>query len=1053
MSNFFIDRPVFAWVVAIVIMLAGGLAIFKLPVSHYPDVAPPAIAVSVTYPGASAQTVQDTVVQVIEQQMNGIDGLRYMSSSSEADGSMSIIITFEPGTDPDIAQVQVQNKLQLATPLLPEEVQRQGLRVAKYQRNFMLVIGLIDESGKLDNFDLGNYIASKMRDPISRVQGVGDFILFGSQYAMRIWLDPAKLHSYQLTPADVAAAVRAQNVQISAGQLGGLPASRGVQLNATIVGKTRLTNTADFERILLKVQADGSQVKLADVARVELGSENFSTSAKFNGNPAAAMALRLASGANLLQTVDRVKARVAELEPYFPQGVKVVYPLETAPVVAASINSVIKTLIEAFVLVFLVMYLFLQNLRATLIPTLAVPVVLLGTFGVLYAFGYSINVLTMYAMVLAIGLLVDDAIVVVENVERVMAEEGLSAREATRKSMGQIQGALVGIGLVLSAVFVPMAFFGGSAGVIYRQFSITIVAAMALSVLVALIFTPALCAMLLRQDERGSKPGHAPKGRFFRWFNRAFARSTRGYENSVVAILNRPRRFVLVFVLIVGGLGYLFSNLPSAYLADEDQGLMFVAVQLPANASAERTAGVLQDVLEHLMQQEGEVVESAFAVTGFNFFGRGQSQGMLIVQLKPWQERSGEGADIFSLTGRIFAASSKFRDAMIIPAVPPAIMEMGNADGVSAYLQDYAGLGYPALSASLQQFLQRLQSDPRVQRANHIGMPDAPQYQVSIDDEKASAYQVSIADVNATMAAAWGSLYINDFIDEGRVKRVYLQGDQRARLAPEDFGKWYVRNSSGEMVPFAAFSQGRWTTGPTKLDRYNGILAAEVSVNPAPGYSSSDVMQALEEAAAELPAGMGLSYTGISYEERQAGSLATLLYGLSLLMVFLCLAALYESWAVPIAVLLVVPLGVLGAVVATLLRDFNNDIFFQVGLLTTIGLVAKNAILIVEFAKSRFEQGGVSLRDAAIEGARLRLRPIIMTSLAFTFGVLPMALATGAGQGSQQAIGTAVVGGMIGATLLAIFFIPLFYVLVATGSQRLAAVSATESSMPARQSD
>lgn len=1033
MSSFFIDRPIFAWVLAIITMLVGSLAIVNLSVSHYPNIAPPAISISVTYQGASPQTVQDSVVQVIEQQLNGLDGLRYLSSTSDADGSMQILVTFEQGTDPDIAQVQVQNKLQLAAPLLPEEVQRQGIRVAKYQRNFMLVMALIDESEKLTNYDLGNYIASNLRDPISRVSGVGDFLLFGSQYAMRIWLDPGKLHSYQLTPTDVATAIRNQNVQISAGQLGGLPTRKGVQLNATVIGKTRLQTAAEFESILLKVGSDGSQVRLIDVAEVELGSENFSLTTRYNGKPAAALALRLATGGNVLETAAEVKRLIDELSPYFPAGVKAVYPLESAPVVAASIKSVIQTLIEAFILVFLVMYLFLQNLRATLIPTLAVPVVLLGTFGVLFAFGYNINVLTMYAMVLAIGLLVDDAIVVVENVERVMHEEGLSAREATRKSMGQIQGALIGIGMVLSAVFIPMAFFGGSAGVIYRQFSITIVAAMAISVLVALIFTPALCATLLRPNtaEQAQRSG------FFGWFNRHFERSTQHYQRGVSSIVHRPRRYLLVFGILIGALVAIFSQIPTAYLAQEDQGIMYVSAQLPANASAEQTETILADIRDHLLTEEAGIVDSVFTVSGFNFSGRGQSQGMAFVRLAPWEQRHGDTTDIFSLQKRAKKVFDQIKGADITPAVPPAIMEMGNARGVNVFLQDRAALGHNALRTSLAEFLAQLRQDPRVMWAGHTGMPDAPQYQIIIDDEKASAYQVRLSDINDTMSAAWASMYVNDFIDQGRVKRVYLQGNQTSRLAPEDFTKWFVRNRNDEMVPFTSFTQGRWTQGPSKLERYNGVSAVQIQAGPAPGYTTSDIMQAFEDAARDLPPGINMAYTGLSYEERQTGDMTTILYALSLLVVFLCLAALYESWSIPFAVMLVVPLGVLGAVIATYTRGLSNDIFFQVGLLTTIGLAAKNAILIVEFARSLHEQEGRSLTEAAIEAARLRLRPIIMTSLAFTFGVLPMALASGAGQGSQQAIGTGVVGGMLSATFLAIFFIPLFYVIVGALAKKL----------------
>lgn len=1025
MSNFFIDRPIFSWVIALFIMIIGGLSVVNLPVSHYPNIAPPAIAVTVVYPGASAETVKDTVVQIIEQQLSGLNGLRYISSTSESDGSMQIVATFEQGTDSDIAQVQVQNKLQLALPSLPEEVSRQGIRVAKFQRNFMLVMALIDETGRLDNNDLGNYIASNLQDPISRIEGVGDFQLFGSQYAMRIWLNPAKLYSYQLTPTDIALAIRSQNVQISAGQVGGLPTREGVQLNATVIGKKRLQTPEEFERILLKVETGGAQVRLGDVARVELASENFSTTTEYNGKPAAAVALRLATGANVLDTVERVKGFIEEFSPYFPNGVKAVYPYETAPVVAASIKSVIHTLVEAFVLVFLVMYLFLQNLRATLIPTLAVPVVFLGTFAIISLLDFNINVLTMYAMVLAIGLLVDDAIVVVENVERLMTDEGLSPVDAAKKSMGQIQGALIGIGLVLSAVFVPMAFFSGSAGVIYRQFSITIVSAMAISVLVALIFTPALCATLLKP---GSVP-HASKG-FFGWFNRTFNASSRGYQRGVKGVLTRPKRFLLIFGLTVGGLGYLFSELPSAYFADEDQGIMFVNVQLPANSSDERTRDALAQVRDIFLEQESGLVSSVFTVSGFNFNGRGQSQGLAFVKLKPWQERIGDNTSIFALEQRMRGALSQIRDAVVFPAIPPAIIEMGNSRGVNAFLQDNAALGHDALRASMQKLIGAGFAHPTIQYVFHNGVADSPQYQIVIDDEKASAYQVSISDINDTMSAAWGSLYVNDFIDKGRVKRVYIQGEADSRIAPEDFNQWYVRNGLGQMVPFSAFSTGKWVFGPNKLETYNGVNAVELTAGAMPGHSTGEVMAALEEIAESLPPGVDLVFTGLSYEERKTGSTTYLLYALSILAVFLCLAALYESWKVPIAVLMVLPLGIIGAVVAVYFRGFTNDIFFQVGLLTTIGLSAKNAILIVEFAKVLHEKDGKSLFDSAIEAARLRLRPIIMTSLAFTFGVLPMALATGAGQGSQQAIGTAVVGGMMTATFLAIFFIPLFFVVV-----------------------
>jgi len=1041
MSNFFIDRPIFAWVLAIVTMLAGALSIFGMPVNQYPNIAAPAISVSVTYPGASAQTVQDSVVQVIEQKMNGLDGLRYMSSESNSDGSMSVILTFEQGVDPDIAQVQVQNKLQLATPLLPEEVQRQGIRVAKYQSNFMMVVGVVDESGRMAADDLADYIATNLQDPISRTEGVGDFMLFGSQYAMRIWLDPQKLNSYQLTPGDVANAIRTQNVQVSSGQLGGLPTASGVQLTATVIGKTRLQTIPEFERILLKVNPDGSQVRLSDVADINLGAENFSISSDYNGNPSSGMALRLASGGNLLQTVERVESVIAQLEPFMPEGMKIVYPYDTSPVVKASINSVVHTLFEAIVLVFLVMYLFLQNFRATLIPTLAVPVVLLGTFGILSAFGFTINILTMYAMVLAIGLLVDDAIVVVENVERVMVEEKLSAREATRKSMGQIQGALVGIGVVLSAVFVPMAFFGGSAGIIYKQFAITIVSAMGLSVLVALMFTPALCATMLKP----TSADHQHKKGFFGWFNRSFERGNGRYQRGVAAMLRHRGRYMLIFLLIVGGLAVLFTRLPTTFLPDEDQSIMFVQVQTPSNSSTERTDAVLKEVTDYLLNEESGAVESVMGVKGFSFAGRGQNSGIAFVRLKSWEDREGEGTDVFSLAQRAGARFAQIKDATVFAFVPPAIVEMGNATGFDFYLQNQGGLSHEELMAARNQFLGMAAQDPVLTMVRPNGLDDEPQYQVLIDDEKVRALQLNLADVNETMSAAWGSMYVNDFIDRGRVKRVYIQGEMAARLAPEDFGKWYVRNAEGDMVPFSAFATGKWIYGSPKLQRFNGVSAIQIMGAPAPGYSTGEAMQAIERIAAQLPPGISIAYNGLSYEERQTGSQAPMLYALTVLIVFLSLAALYESWSVPASVMLVVPLGVLGAVIATLLRGLSNDVFFQIGLLTTIGLSAKNAILIVEFAKMLYEKEGRTLIEAAVEAAKLRLRPIVMTSLAFTFGVLPMALASGAGQGSQHAIATGVVGGMITATVLAIFFIPLFFVVVMLLSKKdKAAVSAPQ---------
>ncbi|WP_175857836.1 efflux RND transporter permease subunit [Burkholderia anthina] len=1043
MSKIFINRPIFAWVIALVIMLAGYLAIRSLPVNQYPNIAAPAVIVTVTYPGASAQTVQDTVVQVIEQQLNGLDGLRYITSNSNSDGSMQIIVTFDQGTNPDIAQVQVQNKLQLATPLLPQEVQQQGIRVAKYQINFMMVVSLVSEDGKMSSYDLGNYLASNLQDPILRTKGVGDYLLMGSQYAMRIWLDPAKLDSYSLTPQDVSAAISAQNVQVSSGMLGGLPTGRGVELNATVIGKVRMKTAEEFKQILLKVNRDGSQVRLRDVADVGLGAETYSISSKYNGKPSAGIALRLATGANLLDTVTAVRKVLDAKKALLPPGVKIVIPYDTSPVVHASIEEVVKTLIEGIVLVFLVMYLFLQNIRATLIPTLAVPVVLLGTFGVLAAFGFTINILTMFGMVLAIGLLVDDAIVVVENVERVMAEEGLSPKEATRKSMGQIQGALVGIAMVLSAVFLPMAFFGGSTGVIYRQFSVTIVSAMALSVLVALVFTPALCATLLKPVAAGH---HEKKG-FFGWFNKTFDRGAARYEGMVGSILARKGRYLVVYGVIVVGMGFLFTRIPTAFLPEEDQGTMFVQVQMPPNASAARTEQVLTTVRDHLLEDESGAVESVFTVNGFNFAGRGQNSAMAFVSLKPWVQRTGDDPTVFGVAERARAVFGKIRDGMVIPIVPPAIMEMGNSQGFDVFLQDDTGQGHEALMAARNRFLALAARDPLLANVRPNGMNDEPQFHVNIDDEKARALQVSLDSVNETMTAAWGSQYINDFVDRGRVKKVFIQGKPDSRVSPEDLNKWYLRNDNGEMVPFSAIATGSWIYGSPKLERYNGISAVELQGQPAPGHSSGEAMQEVERIAAQLPHGFSIAPTGLSYEERASGAQAPALYALSVLIVFLCLAALYESWSVPFSVLMVIPLGIIGAVSATLLRGLTNDVFFQVGLLTTVGLSAKNAILIVEFAKDLHEKHDVPLVAAAVQAARLRLRPIIMTSAAFVLGVLPLAISHGAGSGSQHSVGTGVVGGMLTATFLAIFFVPLFYVIVTRAFARRKNPQTTEASV------
>ncbi|QHF49368.1 efflux RND transporter permease subunit EmhB [Pseudomonas sp. S49] len=1044
MSKFFIDRPIFAWVIALVIMLVGALSILKLPINQYPSIAPPAIAISVTYPGASAQTVQDTVVQVIEQQLNGIDNLRYVSSESNSDGSMTITATFEQGTNSDTAQVQVQNKLNLATPLLPQEVQQQGIRVTKAVKNFLLVIGVVSRDGSMTKDDLSNYIVSNMQDPISRTAGVGDFQVFGAQYAMRIWLDPAKLNKYNLTPSDVSSAISAQNVQVSSGQLGGLPALPGQQLNATIIGKTRLQTAEQFKAILLKVNQDGSQVRVGDVADVGLGGENSTISAQFNGKPSSGLAVKLANGANALDTAKALRKTIDELKPFFPQGMEVVFPYDTTPVVTESIKGVVETLVEAIVLVFLVMFLFLQNFRATVITTMTVPVVLLGTFGILAAFGFSINTLTMFGMVLAIGLLVDDAIVVVENVERVMSEEGLSPKEATKKSMGQIQGALVGIALVLSAVLLPMAFFSGSTGVIYKQFSITIVSAMALSVLVALIFTPALCATMLKAIPKGEHG--TPKKGFFGWFNRNFDRGVQSYERGVGNMLSRKAPYLLAYLLIVVGMIWLFTRIPTAFLPEEDQGVLFAQVQTPAGSSAERTQVVIDEMRSYLLEKESGAVSSVFTVNGFNFAGRGQSSGLAFIMLKPWDERDASNS-VFALAQRAQQHFFSFRDAMVFAFAPPAVLELGNATGFDVFLQDRAGIGHEKLMEARNQFLGLAAQSKVLYQVRPNGLNDEPQYHLEIDDQKAQALGVSIADINSTLSISFGSSYVNDFIDRGRVKKVYVQGQAGARMSPEDLKKWYVRNSAGTMVPFSAFAKGEWIYGSPKLARYNGVEAMEILGSPAPGYSTGDAMAEVEAIAKKLPAGVGISWTGLSYEERLSGSQAPALYALSLLMVFLCLAALYESWSIPIAVMLVVPLGIIGALLATSLRGLSNDVYFQVGLLTTIGLAAKNAILIVEFAKELHEQGR-SLRDAAIEACRMRLRPIIMTSLAFVLGVVPLAISTGAGSGSQHAIGTGVIGGMLTATILAIFWVPLFFVTVSSLGQRKIADEAEATETP-----
>ncbi|ASA49995.1 efflux RND transporter permease subunit [Salmonella enterica] len=1028
MANFFIRRPIFAWVLAIILMMAGALAIMQLPVAQYPTIAPPAVSISATYPGADAQTVQDTVTQVIEQNMNGIDNLMYMSSTSDSAGSVTITLTFQSGTDPDIAQVQVQNKLQLATPLLPQEVQQQGISVEKSSSSFLMVAGFVSDNPNTTQDDISDYVASNIKDSISRLNGVGDVQLFGAQYAMRIWLDANLLNKYQLTPVDVINQLTVQNDQIAAGQLGGTPALPGQQLNASIIAQTRLKDPQEFGKVTLRVNTDGSVVHLKDVARIELGGENYNVVARINGKPASGLGIKLATGANALDTATAIKAKLAELQPFFPQGMKVVYPYDTTPFVKISIHEVVKTLFEAIILVFLVMYLFLQNIRATLIPTIAVPVVLLGTFAVLAAFGYSINTLTMFGMVLAIGLLVDDAIVVVENVERVMMEDNLSPREATEKSMSQIQGALVGIAMVLSAVFIPMAFFGGSTGAIYRQFSITIVSAMALSVLVALILTPALCATLLKPV---SAEHHEKKSGFFGWFNTRFDHSVNHYTNSVSGIVRNTGRYLIIYLLIVVGMAVLFLRLPTSFLPEEDQGVFLTMIQLPSGATQERTQKVLDQVTHYYLNNEKANVESVFTVNGFSFSGQGQNSGMAFVSLKPWEERNGEENSVEAVIARATRAFSQIRDGLVFPFNMPAIVELGTATGFDFELIDQGGLGHDALTKARNQLLGMVAKHPDLLvRVRPNGLEDTPQFKLDVDQEKAQALGVSLSDINETISAALGGYYVNDFIDRGRVKKVYVQADAQLRMLPGDINNLYVRSANGEMVPFSTFSSARWIYGSPRLERYNGMPSMELLGEAAPGRSTGEAMSLMENLASQLPNGIGYDWTGMSYQERLSGNQAPALYAISLIVVFLCLAALYESWSIPFSVMLVVPLGVVGALLAASLRGLNNDVYFQVGLLTTIGLSAKNAILIVEFAKDLMEKEGRGLIEATLEASRMRLRPILMTSLAFILGVMPLVISRGAGSGAQNAVGTGVMGGMLTATLLAIFFVPVFFVVV-----------------------
>ena len=1034
LSRFFLDRPVFAWVIAIIIMAGGGLAIYNLPIAQYPPIAPPSIAITAFYPGASAETVENSVTQIIEQKMTGFDRMLYLTATSDSSGSCRLELIFAPGTDPDLAWAQVQNKLQLAMANLPDVVSSQGVKVSKSTRNYLMFVGLISEDGSMDGNDLRDYAQSNLEKVLSRVPGVGEVEIFGSQYAMRVWINPDRLTDYGMTFQDVIASLRAYNVEVSAGQFGGAPAVKGQRLNASIVVQSLLKTPEEFAAIPLRTNPDGSVVRVRDVGRTELGTDTYDVQAFYNGKPSAGMAIRQAAGANALQTADNVKAKMAELSHFFPPGMKVIFPYDTTPFVRVAINEVFKTLFEAIGLVFLVMYLFMGNMRATLIPTIAVPVVILGTFAVLGLFGFSINMLTMFAMVLAIGLLVDDAIVVVENVERIMSEEGLPPREATAKSMDQITSALIGIGLVLSAVFGPMAFFPGSTGVIYRQFSVTVISSMLLSVLVALILTPVLCATLLKPVPRGHEPAANAVWflrPFFRWFDDRFFRIRDLYMGLVRRSIANRLRYLAVFVLIVAAMGVLFLRMPTAYLPDEDQGILMVQAMLPANSTLEQTEAVMAGVRGYFFEHEREAVEAVFTISGISFSGRGQNSGFSFIKLKDWHLRDRADLRVTALAGRAMGEFSRIRNAMVFAFAPPAVVELGQAKGFDFQLLDRGGLGHARLMEVRNQLLGMAMQDPVLTKVRPNGLEDVPEYRVDVDWEKAGALGVPIASIHHTISAAFGSAYVNDFIQAGRVKRVYAQADAPYRMLPTDLERLHVRNTSGRMVPFSSFASGHWASGSPKLERFNGFPSINILGEAAPGRSSGEAMQTMEGFVRQLPQGVGYDWQGISYQERMSSSQAPLLYAFSIFVIFLCLAALYESWPIPISVLLVLPLGVIGGVIASSARGLPNDVYFQIGLLTTLGLTTKNAILIVQFAKAGVEQG-MGLVEATLEGARLRFRPIIMTSLAFGFGVLPLTVAGGAGAGAQNAIGTGVLGGMVTATVLVIIFAPLFFVLVET---------------------
>ena len=1050
LSRFFLDRPVFAWVIAIIIMLAGLLAIYRLPISQYPPIAPPSIYIQSFYPGASAETVENSITQIIEQKMTGLDKMIYLSATSDSSGSSRIELTFAPGTDPDLAWAKVQNKLQLAMASLPEEVQRRGITVGKATRNYLMIVGLISEGGSMDDIDLGDYAQSNLEKVLARVPGVGEVEIFGAQYSMRIWLDPNKLVNYHLTVDDVVAALQSYNVEVSAGQFGGAPAVKGQRLNASIVVQSLLKTPDEFAFIPVRVNPDGSFVRIEDIGRTELGTESYDTHVFYNGKPSTGMAIRQVAGANALDTADAVKAKLNEMSRYFPPGMKVVYPVDNTVFVKVAINEVVKTLLVAILLVFLVMWLFMGNIRATLIPTIAVPVVLLGTFAVLGFFGFSINMLTMFAMVLSIGLLVDDAIVVVENVERIMSEEGLSPREATRKGMEQITSALIGIGLVLSAVFGPMAFFGGSTGVIYRQFSVTIIASMLLSVVVALILTPVLCASILKPVAAGHEPAENAVfflRPFFRWFDRIFFRVRDGYVKTVERSFSRRLLrllYFVIYILIVAAVGFLFYLTPTAYVPDEDQGTLIAQVMLPTGATLEQTQKVVEEVQRYFQESEKEAVESCMAITGFGFSGRAQNNGMVFIKLKDWKlrnrsvfirlidwifQKDRKDLKVKAISERAMKTFSQFRNSVVFAFPPPAVIELGIATGFDFQLLDRGGLGHEKLMEARNQFLSMASKDKRLAKVRPNGLEDVPEYRVDVDWEKAGALGVPITSIHRTISEAFGSAYVNNFIQGGRVKRVFVQADAPYRMLPRDIDKLYVRNTAGKMVPFSSFASNHWTSASPRLERFNGFPSMNIQGEPAPGRSSGDAMKAMEDMVSKLPQGIGFEWTGLSYQERSSSSQAPLLYAFSIIVIFLCVAALYESWPIPLANMLMLPLGVFGATLATWSRGLHNDVYFQIGFLTTLGLTTKNAILIIQFAKERMARGE-GLIEATLGAVRVRFRPVIMTSLAFFFGVLPLAIATGAGAGAMKAIGTAVTGGMMSATFIDLFYIPLLFVVV-----------------------